>query len=138
MANFCYDLWRAAHRNRNHFDGMSIEFGESRYSYVPLNELIEEAIDDGGLTPHVTFIDSTNSDTNQHGKRLMDSFVRFVGQDSNLIAHETDFMNLKLYIQFVEETREFISDYESFEFIELLAQKKKLGWFVRAGEPDLD
>lgn len=137
MANFCYVLWRAARRNRNHYDDMSIEFGDSPYSGVPLNELIDEAINDGFMVPHVTYINSTKSETNEHGKRLMDSFVRFVGEDSNLIAHKTDFSNLKIYIEFDDQTRQFIRDYERFEFHELLVQKKEQGWFVRAGEPDL-
>lgn len=92
---------------------MAIEFGDSPYSYVPLSALIDEAIDDGGLTPHVAYIDRTKSDTSQHGKHLMDRFVRFVGYDSNLIAHETDFMSLKIYIQFDKATRQFTQDWQS-------------------------
>mmetsp|Transcript_14410 Transcript_14410/g.27078 ORF Transcript_14410/g.27078 Transcript_14410/m.27078 type:complete len:139 (-) Transcript_14410:2357-2773(-) len=138
MANFCYVLWRASHRKRNHYDDMSIEFGDSPYSGVPLNELIDEAIHDGFMVQNVAYIDSTNSETNEHGKRLMDSFVRFAGEDSNLIAHKTDFSNLKIYIEYDDQTHQFIRDYERFEFHELLVQKKEQSWFVRAGEPELN
>lgn len=44
LASLCRELWEAAGKNVNEYCDMSIEFGDSRHSHVPVKSLVSKAM----------------------------------------------------------------------------------------------
>lgn len=74
LANFCSDLWVAAGRNVNQYCGMSIEFGESKYSGVKISTLVNSAVGIKGKK-HVLYVNNVKMND---GATLQDS-IKLLG-----------------------------------------------------------
>jgi len=100
---------------------MAIEFGESRHSWVEVNDLIEEAVDGwGGFNTAYLDIgrDQRETITNEHGHRLMNGLLWLVGEESSIITHRNDLRKLD------------VGNPYSYGFEELRGRDGN-GWFVR-------
>ena len=78
---------------------MAIEFGESRHSWVEVNDLIEEAIDGlGGFNTTYLDIDGDQREpiAKDRGHRLMNGLLWLVGEESSIITHRNDLHKLNV------------------------------------------
>lgn len=99
MAQFCAALWTAAGIDEPYCD-FAIEMGHSEYSHEEINNLIAmtgvEGADECKVAQRVAYVDnvSGNAKDAMCGKRIMEGLVTLLGEDSNIIAHETDLHKL--------------------------------------------
>ena len=125
LADFCRSLWKAAGRPYREYNDMAIEFGESRHSWVEVNDLIMDATDSyaGSSTTYLDMRDIYRDDSpplkKEHGVRLMNGLLALVGEDSSIVTHRSDLSKLNV-------------DYGvPFGFRELRGRDSG-GWFVRS------
>ena len=89
LADFSGELWIAAGRRSSDYCDMSIEFGESRHSYVQVNSLIKKALK-CKLAKEILFVNTVYSYSDKKALSELYQVLPTLFNRAHIIAHNTD------------------------------------------------